>query len=75
MTVEERIEAADRRRVDGNELFKEDKLQEAVQQYEMVSVIEAFYETTRSSTFLNTHTCKESGCIGRQLALQLLTSE
>lgn len=36
MTVEERLEAADRRRVDGNELFKEDKLHEAVQQYEMV---------------------------------------
>lgn len=35
MTVEERIEAADRRRQKGNELFKEDKLAEAMQQYEM----------------------------------------
>ncbi|KAL8214065.1 hypothetical protein R6Q57_003514 [Mikania cordata] len=35
MTVEERISAADRRRMDGNNLFKEDKLEEAVQQYEM----------------------------------------
>jgi len=35
MTVEERIEAADRRRQEGNELFKEDKLAEAMQQYEM----------------------------------------
>lgn len=35
MTVEERIEAADRRRQGGNELFKEDKLAEAMQQYEM----------------------------------------
>ncbi|CAM6121414.1 unnamed protein product [Calypogeia fissa] len=35
MTVEERIEAADRRRVDGNELYKEDKVEEAIQQYEM----------------------------------------
>ncbi|KAJ7519882.1 hypothetical protein O6H91_20G059300 [Diphasiastrum complanatum] len=35
MTVEERIEAADRRKVDGNEAFKEDKLEVAMQQYEM----------------------------------------
>ncbi|XP_075487968.1 peptidyl-prolyl cis-trans isomerase FKBP42-like isoform X1 [Primulina tabacum] len=35
MTVEERIGAADRRKMDGNELFKEDKLEEAMQQYEM----------------------------------------
>lgn len=35
MTVEERIEAADRRRQQGNGLFKEDKLAEAMQQYEM----------------------------------------
>lgn len=37
MTVEERIEAADRRKVDGNELFKEGKIAEAMQQYEMVT--------------------------------------
>lgn len=36
MTVEERIGAADRRRMDGNALFKEEKLDEAMQQYEMV---------------------------------------
>jgi hypothetical protein len=36
MVVEERIEAADRRKVDGNELFKEGKIAEAMQQYEMV---------------------------------------
>ncbi|CAN6454743.1 unnamed protein product [Victoria cruziana] len=35
MTVEERIAAADRRRMQGNDLFKEDKLEEAIQQYEM----------------------------------------
>ncbi|XP_023759894.1 peptidyl-prolyl cis-trans isomerase FKBP42 [Lactuca sativa] len=35
MTVEERISAADRRRMDGNSLFKEEKLEEAMQQYEM----------------------------------------
>lgn len=35
MTVEERISSADRRRMDGNALFKEDKLEEAMQQYEM----------------------------------------
>ena len=37
MTVEERIGAADRRRMDGNAFFKEEKLEEAMQQYEMVS--------------------------------------
>lgn len=35
MTVEERIGAADRRKMDGNVFFKEDKLEEAMQQYEM----------------------------------------
>uniref|UniRef100_A0A0D6QY77 peptidylprolyl isomerase n=1 Tax=Araucaria cunninghamii TaxID=56994 RepID=A0A0D6QY77_ARACU len=35
MTVEERIEAADRRRKEGNEFFKEGKLAEAMHQYEM----------------------------------------
>ncbi|KAF3338617.1 peptidyl-prolyl cis-trans isomerase FKBP42 isoform X2 [Carex littledalei] len=35
MTVEERIEAADRRKKEGNALFAEEKLQEAMQQYEM----------------------------------------
>ncbi|KAL9675441.1 hypothetical protein QQ045_003643 [Rhodiola kirilowii] len=35
MTVEERIGAADRRKMDGNALFKEEKLEEAMNQYEM----------------------------------------
>ncbi|KAM1443362.1 hypothetical protein ACFX2I_039649 [Malus domestica] len=35
MTMEERIGAADRRKMDGNALFKEQKLEEAMQQYEM----------------------------------------
>ncbi|KAL6642244.1 hypothetical protein ACP70R_020425 [Stipagrostis hirtigluma subsp. patula] len=35
MTVEERIAAADRRKIEGNEYFKEKKLDEAMQQYEM----------------------------------------
>ncbi|KAK0574013.1 hypothetical protein LWI29_016988 [Acer saccharum] len=35
MTVEERIGAADRRKMDGNAFFKEEKLEEAIQQYEM----------------------------------------
>lgn len=35
MTVEERIGAADRRRMAGNGLFKDEKLDEAMQQYEM----------------------------------------
>lgn len=38
MTVEERISAADRRRMDGNNLFKEEKLAEAMQHYEMVKL-------------------------------------
>ena len=37
MTVEERIEAADRRKLEGNDYFKEKKFEEAMQQYEMVS--------------------------------------
>lgn len=37
MTVEERIAAADRRKIEGNAYFKETKLEEAMQQYEMVS--------------------------------------
>lgn len=36
MTVEERIQAADRRKMEGNSYFKEEKLPEAMQQYEMV---------------------------------------
>ncbi|XP_022733001.1 peptidyl-prolyl cis-trans isomerase FKBP42-like [Durio zibethinus] len=35
LTVEERIGAADRRKMDGNALFKEDKLEEAMQKDEM----------------------------------------
>nr|ACU23419.1 unknown [Glycine max] len=35
MTVEERIGAADRRKMDGNALYQEEKLEEAMQQYEM----------------------------------------
>ncbi|XP_043691429.1 peptidyl-prolyl cis-trans isomerase FKBP42 [Telopea speciosissima] len=35
MTVEERIGAADRRKIEGNSLFKDEKLEEAMQQYEM----------------------------------------
>ncbi|KAJ3679489.1 hypothetical protein LUZ60_017500 [Juncus effusus] len=35
MTVEERIEAADRRKQQGNSYFTQDKLSEAMQQYEM----------------------------------------
>jgi hypothetical protein len=37
MTVEERIGAADRRKKDGNALFQENKLEEAMQQYGMVT--------------------------------------
>lgn len=37
MTVEERIEAADRRKAEGNVYFKDEKLEEAIQQYEMVT--------------------------------------
>lgn len=36
MTVEERISAADRRRVDGNDCFKDGRVEEALRQYEMV---------------------------------------
>jgi uncharacterized membrane protein len=36
MTVEERIEAADSRKKEGNALFLEKKFEEAMQQYEMV---------------------------------------
>ena len=38
MTVEERISSADRRKMDGNALFAEEKLEAAMQQYEMVAV-------------------------------------
>lgn len=37
MTVEERIEAADRRKTEGNLLFKDNNLEEAMHQYEMVA--------------------------------------
>jgi len=37
MTVEERIGAADRRKMDGNALYQDEKLEEAMQQYEMVT--------------------------------------
>lgn len=37
MTVEERIEAADGRKAEGNAYFKDGKLEEAIQQYEMVT--------------------------------------
>lgn len=55
MTVEERIGAADRRKMDGNALFKEDKLEEAMQQYSMVitrvpfSVTDSLYSFDVSS--------------------------
>ena len=39
MTVEERVATADRRKIEGNAYFKEKKLEEAMQQYEMVSGI------------------------------------
>lgn len=39
MTAEERIGVADRRKMEGNALFKEEKLEEAMQQYEMVTNI------------------------------------
>ena len=42
MTVEERIGAADRRKMDGNALFKEEKLEEAMQQYAMVTNLCSF---------------------------------
>eukprot|EP00262_Sarcandra_glabra_P013364 TRINITY_DN3684_c0_g1_i1.p1 TRINITY_DN3684_c0_g1~~TRINITY_DN3684_c0_g1_i1.p1 ORF type:complete len:376 (+),score=87.45 TRINITY_DN3684_c0_g1_i1:207-1334(+) len=35
MTVEERIQAADKRKMEGNVHFKDEKLEEAMQQYEM----------------------------------------
>lgn len=46
MTVEERIGAADRRKMDGNALFKEEKLDEAMHQYEMVTLILTVYFIT-----------------------------
>jgi len=49
MVVEERIEAADRRKVDGNELFKEGKIAEAMQQYEMVITLSISCILTNSS--------------------------
>lgn len=62
MVVEERIEAADRRRVDGNELFKEGKIAEAMQQYEMVRFY--FYLVSRL-----THLVEEAGFYDFQLYL------
>lgn len=52
MTVEERIEAADRRKVDGNELFKEGKIAEAMQQYEMVSHYPPFTTFAAENTMI-----------------------
>ena len=57
MTVEERIEAADRRKVDGNELFKEGKIAEAMQQYEMVTHYPPF------TTFAAENTMIVFGCL------------
>lgn len=50
MTVEERISAADRRKMDGNAFFKEEKLEEAMQQYEMVQarVLECSYSISHN---------------------------
>lgn len=45
MTVEERIGAADRRKMDGNVFFKEDKLEEAMQQYEMVTYLRSLNDS------------------------------
>lgn len=60
MVVEERIEAADRRKVDGNELFKEGKIAEAMQQYEMVTL----NLILSSILFWRTHLMKETrSCI------------
>lgn len=42
MTVEERIAAAARRKTEGNEYFKEKRLEEAMQQYEMVRCLHTF---------------------------------
>lgn len=52
MTVEERIGAADRRKMDGNALFQEEKLEEAMQQYEMVIHLYFFCSSIQSSLFL-----------------------
>ena len=48
MTVEETIAAADRRKIEGNEYFKKKKLEEAMQQYEMVSGILHFWHAYSS---------------------------
>lgn len=48
MTVEERIGSADRRKMEGNILFKEEKLEEAMQQYEMVAGLEMISLNFRS---------------------------
>lgn len=53
MTVEERIGAADRRKMDGNALFKEEKLEEAMQQYAMVTNLCSFNFTLFFFFFLN----------------------
>lgn len=53
MTVEERIGAADRRKMDGNALFKEEKLEEAMQQYAMVTNLCSFNFTLLFFFFLN----------------------
>lgn len=55
MTVEERIGAADRRKMDGNSLFKEDKLEEAMQQYEMVMDLSLHNHYGQSFVFLQAY--------------------
>lgn len=57
MTVEERIGAADRRKMDGNALFKEDKLEEAMQQYEMVAHLCSFCYLCIASYCSLVHLC------------------
>ena len=55
MMVEERIAAADRRRVDGNELFKKGMVEEAIEQYEIVSHSLFIYGDT--NVYTHVHVC------------------
>ncbi|CAK9140396.1 unnamed protein product [Ilex paraguariensis] len=53
MTVEERIGTADKRKMDGNALFKEEKLEEAMQQYEMVTNCCSGYSSSSSINYFS----------------------
>ena len=56
MMVEERMAAAERRKVDGNDLFKKGMVEEAIEQYEIVSFLSSVRKRTHAHVFV--HVCR-----------------